>query len=188
MHFWERAGRKRWLCPPAPGGGTPSPLGLPWNAGSHTEGSTVRGGQRISLFLGPPQPTPQVLLQTGPPRNSLPRELSTAVLWLVLKSPSWTRILQPHMGTSLYTTPPSAGVKVQLLFWRGKTQRGRGRGLTTQHLRRRHLTCPECSPFSLPMDIPHSAVSCVHALCVSQRSCSQQPLPAAQKLSVASEV
>lgn len=177
--FWERVAEEM-ASPPAPEGAPQLPLGLPRMMGSHTEGSTVRGGQTISLpLLGTtPSPPPPTTPPPNWPSQGIPSQESSQLLssWLVLKSPGWTRIcLQPHAGPSLYTTP--------LAHWCGglapllDRKDNRGRGIATQHLRREHLTCPECSHISLPVDRPHSAVSCVHTLCVSQESCSQQLPP-----------
>ena len=152
---------------PCPGGGTPAPPGASWNAGKPHGG--LHGAWCTDHSPASPWDHPQPTPPTPPPNwpsQGIPSRESSRLLssWLVLKSPGWTRIcLQPHAGPSHYTTPPArwCGGPAPLL----DRKDNRGRGIATQHLRREHLTCPECSPISLPVDRPHSAVSCVHTLC-----------------------
>lgn len=108
MHFGK--GRwKKWHVPLPRRGHSISPWGFLecWEATQRAPLCVVDRGFPC-LFLGPPPAHP-----TSPPPNwpsqGIPFHESSRLLssWLVLKSPGWTRIcLQPHTGTSLYTTPP----------------------------------------------------------------------------------
>lgn len=165
-------------CPLPRRGHSSSPWGLPGMLGSHTEGSTVRGGRGISLPLswGPPPAHP-----TSPPPNwllGIPfHESSTAVLLAGAGNhPAGLESAFSLTWGPLYTTPPVRWCEGPApLLERKDTREAEAEASPPSTLRREHLTCPECSPFSLPMDIPHSAVSCVHTLCVSQSPAASNP-------------